>query len=75
LTVAPLPQIVGNFGVRLAFRKVMNQPATAHAEAPVYPVTRESLEAFPGWEKDTLPKEIPMPWPSNLELKVEHNKQ
>jgi ribose transport system substrate-binding protein len=75
LTVAPLPQIVGNFGVRLAFRKVMNQPATAHAEAPVYPITRDSLATFPGWEDDTLPKEIEMPWASDLTLKVEHNKQ
>ncbi len=75
LTVAPLPQVVGNFGVRLAFRKVMNQPATAHAEAPVYPVTKNSLATFPGWEDDTIPKEIEMPWASNLTLKVEHNKQ
>lgn len=75
LTLAPLPQVTGNFGVRLAFRKVMNLPATAHAETPVYPITRESLATFPGWEDDTLPKEIDMPWASNLILKVEHNKE
>ena len=75
LTVAPLPQVVGNFGVRLAFRKVMNVKATAHAEAPVYPITRDSLATFPGWDDDTLPKEIEMPWASELILKVEHNRE
>lgn len=66
LTVINTAQFCGPLGaqaMQVAYRIALGQQVARHQLIPVFPVTRETLDRYPGW-LGPIPKPFSKPWPS-----------
>ncbi|MFV5212114.1 sugar ABC transporter substrate-binding protein [Azonexus caeni] len=67
LTVIDAAQFCGPLGaeaMRVAYAVLRKQPVARHVLVPVFPVTRETVDRYPGWQ-GPLPQAFEKPWPAN----------
>ncbi|MPN58403.1 hypothetical protein SDC9_206108 [bioreactor metagenome] len=50
--------------MRVAYAVLRKQPVARHVLVPVFPVTRETVDRYPGWQ-GPLPQSFEKPWPAN----------
>ncbi len=66
LTVIDSAQFCGPLGasaMQATWQLLQGQPVAAHQLVPTFPITRETLDAYPGW-MGPLPDSFVKPWPS-----------
>ena len=55
--------MLGATAVRQAYRVLNGRQVARHVMIPTFPVTRETLDIYPGWDGD-LPATFNKPWPA-----------
>lgn len=68
LTVIDSAQFCGPMGahaMRATWSLLQGQPVPTHQLIPTFPITRETLDAYPGW-MGPLPPSFVKPWPSTV---------
>ncbi len=70
LSVIDAAQFCGPLGaeaMRVAYAVLRKQPVARHILVPVFPVTRETVDRYPGW-LGPLPQAFEKPWQANQRL-------
>ncbi|MBS7326657.1 MAG: sugar ABC transporter substrate-binding protein [Thiopseudomonas sp.] len=55
--------VIGATALQTTYRLLQQEPAPRHILIPVFPVTLETLERYPGWHSP-LPASFTKPWPT-----------
>lgn len=69
LTAIDSAQFCGPLGaeaMRAAYALLLGEKPPYHALVPVFPVTRETLASYPGWQ-GPIPTSLAKPWPSDTQ--------
>lgn len=56
--------VLGATALQTTYRLLQQEPVAHHILIPVFPVTLETLDRYPGWHSPLLPASFNKPWPT-----------